>query len=115
MRLAERNPYIRIGLRLAFHKAVASVRPQQNVVGLIIKDQFAAIGFDRENGMTVAGSIAHHGDKQRLARPSRLHQHAPLLQHVVFAIAVAVVGIIPAFDNAPMIHIGHRLDVGVDP
>ena len=36
-------------------------------------------------------------------------------QDVILAIAITVVGVIPALNDTPMIHVGHRLDVGVDP
>src|SRR5262249_46137229 len=34
---------------------------------------------------------------------------------IVLAVAIAVVRVAPAFDDAPMIHVGHRLDGVVDP
>src|ERR1700683_2143452 len=42
-RFAERDPDVRIGLRLAFHEAVAGVRPQHDVVGLVVEDVFALV------------------------------------------------------------------------
>src|SRR4029078_10174111 len=51
----------------------------------------------------------------RFARPARLHQHAALEQHVVFAVAVPVLGVGPLLDDAVMFKVGHRLDVTVDP
>jgi len=101
-------------LRLALHEAVAGVRPEQDLVGLIVEDVLTAVSLDREHGMAVAVVIAHHCHEQRFARPAGLHQEFALLQRIVLAIAVAIVRIIPAFDDTPMIHVGHRLDVGVD-
>src|SRR6185437_6293464 len=60
--------------------------------------------------MTVAFLVAHDCDQQRLARPSGLHKHAPLEQNVILAIAVAIIGIAPALDDAPMFHVGDWLD-----
>src|ERR1700685_3596608 len=49
-RFAKRDPYIRIGLRLALDEAVTGVRPQHDVVGLVVEDVFALVAFDREHG-----------------------------------------------------------------
>src|ERR1700686_5605327 len=91
-RFAERDPDIRIGLRLAFDEAVTGVRPQHDVVGLVVEDVFALVAFDRQYGVAVVVLVAHHGDQQRLARPAGLHQHLAFLQHVVLAVAVTVIG-----------------------
>src|ERR1700683_3737550 len=72
-RFAERDPYIRIGLRLALDEAVTRVRPQQHVVGLVVEDVFALVAFDREHGVAVVVLVTHHGDQERLARPAGLH------------------------------------------
>src|SRR5262249_18624938 len=66
-RFAKRDPHIRVGLRLAFDKAVAGVRPKQDLVGLVVENEFAAVGFDRENGMAIAALVAHDRYQQRLA------------------------------------------------
>src|ERR1700685_2845837 len=70
-RFAERDPYIRIGLRLALDEAVTGVRPQHDVVGLVVEDVFALVAFDREHGVAVVVLVAHHSDQQRFARPAR--------------------------------------------
>ena len=65
--------------------------------------------------MTFLLLVAHHGHEQRLARPPGLDQHAPLEQDVVLAVTVAVIGIGPALDHAPVFKIGQRFDRLVDP
>src|SRR6476659_8810023 len=77
-RLVERNQNVRIGLRLALHKAVAGLRPGQDLRLLIVENEFAAIGLDRQHSVAVALFVAHDRDEQRLARPARLHEHAAL-------------------------------------
>src|SRR6185503_8069746 len=94
-RIAERDPVVRIVLRLALDEAVAGVRPEQNLLFLIVEDEVALVGLDREYGVAIALLVAHHGDQERLARPAGLHQHAALEQHVIFAVALAVIGIGP--------------------
>src|SRR5215468_10272707 len=114
----KRDPHVRIGLRLSLHEAVAGLGPGQDLRLLIIENEFTAIGFDREYGVTVALLVAYDGDEQSFARPASLHEHAALEQHIVFAVTVAVVRIIPALDHAPMLEVGHRLDrlvhLGID-
>src|SRR6476469_10339567 len=106
----KRDPHVRIGLRLAFYEAVAGLGPRQDLRLLIVENEFAAIGLHREYGVTVSLLVAHEGDQQSFARPASLHQHAALEQHVVLAVTVSVVGIIPALDHTPMLEVGHRLD-----
>src|ERR1700747_2379097 len=50
-RLGERNPNVRSGLRLTLDEAIAGVRPEEDVVGLIVEDILAAVGFDGEHSM----------------------------------------------------------------
>src|SRR5215467_2173327 len=83
-RFAKRNPQIGIGLRLAFHEAVASLGPRQDLRLLIVENEFAAIGLDREHSVTVTLFVTNDRDEQRLTRPARLHEHAALEQHIVF-------------------------------
>ena len=76
----------------------------------VIEDEVAVVGLHGEHGMAFALVVAHHCDQQRLARPTGLHQHAALEQDIVLAVALAVVGVGPALDDAPVLHIGDRLD-----
>jgi hypothetical protein len=114
-RIAQRHPHIGVGLRLALDEAVAGVRPQDDILGLVIEHVVAAVGLDGEHGVAFVLLVAHHRDQQRFARPARLQQHAPFQKHVVLAVAVTVVRIGPLLDDAPMIEIGHRFDRVVDP
>src|SRR5215475_14450808 len=114
----KRDPHVRIGLRLSLHEAVAGLGPGQDLRLLIVENEFTAIGFDREHGVTVALLVAYDGDEQGLARPASLHEHATLEPHIVFAVTVAVVRFMPALDRAPMHSVGHRLNrlvlLGID-
>src|SRR5262245_9638162 len=114
-RFAKRNPKIWIGLRLSFYEPVARPGPRQDLGLLIIENELAAISLHSKDRVTVALLVANDSNKQCLARPACLHEQAALQQHVVFTVAVAVVGIIPALDHAPMLEIGHRLDRLIDP
>src|SRR6185503_14351653 len=99
-RFAKQDPGVRVGLRLTLHKAIAGPLPRQDLRFLIIENEFATIGLDRQHGMAVAFLVAHDGDEQRLTRPSSLHQHAPLEQNVILAVTEPVVRIVPAFNDA---------------
>src|SRR5579885_483222 len=46
--VAERDPHIRIGLRLALDEVVAGLRPGENFVLLVVEDIFAFVGANRE-------------------------------------------------------------------
>src|ERR1051325_10410318 len=69
-RIAQRNPMVRIALRLALDEAVAGLRPEQDLFGLVVEHELALVGLHREYGVAVALLVAHHGDQQRLARPA---------------------------------------------
>src|SRR5262249_13546545 len=111
----ERDRYVLVRLRLPLHEAVARLRPEQDLLLLVVEDELALVGLDREDGVALALEVAHDRDQERLPRPTGLHQHPALEQDIVLAVAIAVVGIAPALDNAPMIHVGHRLAGVVDP
>ena len=53
-RIAERRPSVRIGLRLALHEAVAGLRPEQDLLVLVVEDELALVGLHREHGVAVA-------------------------------------------------------------
>src|SRR6266511_3970229 len=90
-RIAQRDPNIRIGLRLPLHEAVSGLRPKQDVFSLVVEDELAFVRLDGEHGMPIALLVTHDGDEQRLTGPSGLRQHFALEQDVVLAVAVAVV------------------------
>ena len=117
--IAERNPDVGVGLRLAFHELIASLRPEQDALVLIVEDVLALVGSHGQYGMTLVLFVAHHGHQQCLPRPAGLDQHASLEQDVVLAITVAVIRIGPAVDHSPMFDIGQRFNSlvgpGVDP
>src|SRR6266568_4427861 len=102
-RIAERDPDVRVALRLAFHKAVTGLRPEQDLILLIVEDELALVGLDGEHRVAFALLVAHHRDQQRLSGPSGLHQHPALEQDIILAVAEAVIGIAPALDHAPVI------------
>jgi len=53
--------------------------------------------------MTFLVVMAHYRHQQSFARRAGLDQHPPLEQGVVLAIVIAVIGIGPEFDKAPMV------------
>src|SRR5205085_7520728 len=61
MRIAERHPHVRIGLRLAFYEAVAGVRPQHDVLRLIVEDEVTLVGLHGEDRVAFVLLVAHHG------------------------------------------------------
>src|SRR5579864_5775377 len=65
-RVAERHPDIGVALRLALDEAVAGLEPQHDVVGLVVEDEFAAVGLHREHRVAFIPLVAYHGDQQRL-------------------------------------------------
>jgi hypothetical protein len=113
--ISERNPDVGVGLRLAFHELIASLRPEQDALVLIVEDVVALVGNHRQYGMTLVLFVAHHGHQQCLPRPAGLDQHASLEQDVVLAITVAVIGVGPALNHTPVFNIGKRFDSLVDP
>src|SRR5262249_42125043 len=50
-RFAERDPDVRVALRLTLHEAVAGVAPEQHVLGLVIEDVVALVGLHRQHRM----------------------------------------------------------------
>ena len=72
-----------VGLRLALDETVAGLRPEQDVLVLIVEDVVALVGGHRLHGMTVVLAVAYDGHEQRLARPAGLDQEVLLEQHVV--------------------------------
>ena len=75
------------GLRLALKKMVASLRPEQDVIILIVEDVIALLCSHRQDGMTFALFVTYHGHEERLARPAGLYEDAPLKQDVVLAMS----------------------------
>src|SRR6202171_6138157 len=113
--VAKRDPYIRIALRLTLDEAISSLGPGHDSLVLVVENELALVGFHGQHRVAFALLVAHHRDQQRLARPAGIDQHLALQQHVVLAVAEAVRRQRPFLDHAPMIHVGHRLDVFVDP
>ena len=68
--VAERDPDVGIGLRLALDEAIAGLLPGQHLAFLIVEDVFAAIRLHGQHGVPVALLVANHGDQQRRARPA---------------------------------------------
>jgi hypothetical protein len=68
---------------LAFDEAVAGLEPRQDGFGLVVENELATIGLDREHRVALVPTVAHDGDEERFARPAGLDQQAPLEQHVV--------------------------------
>ena len=54
LRFAESDPFVRIGLGLPLDEAVAGFVPGQDFGFLVVENEFAAIGLDREHGVAVA-------------------------------------------------------------
>ena len=113
-RVAEVDPHVRIGLRLPLHEAITGFVPGQDLLDLVVENELAAVGLDREHRVAFVLAVAHDGEEERLPRPAGADQHAALEQRIVLAVAVAVIGIRPLLDRAPMIEVGHRLDDAVD-
>jgi len=44
-RIAERNPVVLVALRLALHEAVAGVRPEHDLLALIVEDELAFVVY----------------------------------------------------------------------
>src|SRR5262245_9176242 len=113
--VTERDPDILVRLRLPLDEVVAGLRPEQDLILLIVEDELALVGLHGEHGVALAFEITHDRDQQRLPWPARLHQHPALEQDIILAVAIAVVRVAPALDHTPMIHIGHGLDRVIDP
>ena len=113
-RIAERNPNVRIGLRLALDEAIAGVRPRQNFGFLVVENEFAPVGADGQDSVAVTLFVAHDSDQKGASRPAELHQYFAFQQNVILAVAIAVIGVSPFLDDPVMIEISHRLDLLVD-
>src|SRR5450631_1370550 len=113
--VAQRDPYVRIALRLTLDEAVSGLGPGHDRLVLVVEDELALVALDGQYRVAFALLVAHHRDQQRLARPAGVDQHFALQQHVVLAVAVTVGRDRPFLDHAPMIHVGHRLNGLVDP
>src|SRR6516162_5181735 len=107
-RIAERQPDIGIALRLTLHETISGVGPQQDIGVLVVENELALVRLDGENRMAIALLVAHYSDQQCLTRPARVHEHAALEQDVILAVAIAIVGIVPALDHAPMLQVSDR-------
>src|SRR3954447_20002629 len=76
--VAERDPDIRIALRLALDEAVAGLRPGNDVLVLIVENELALVCLRRQHRVSFALLVANDGDEQGLARPSGIDQHLAL-------------------------------------
>src|SRR6476469_3287576 len=59
--LVDRNPDIRVLLRLAFHEVVAGRVPGPDFVDQIVEDQIAFVGFHRQDGVAFIVEVVHYG------------------------------------------------------
>src|SRR5271163_4378985 len=77
-RTTEGDPDVGVLLRLALDEAVAGLEPGQDAFDLVVENELAAIGLDREHRVALVPAVAHHGDEERLARPAGLDQQPHL-------------------------------------
>src|ERR1700722_7440260 len=112
--VAEIDPDVGVALRLPLDEAVAGLGPGQDLLDLVVENELAAVGLDREHRVAFVVAVAHDGEEERLPRPAGADQQAALEQRIVLAVAVAVIGIGPLLDRAPVVDVGHRLDGVVD-
>src|SRR6516225_10126307 len=65
-RVAQRDPKVWVGLRLALDEVIAGLRPEQDVGALVVQDELALVGLDRKHRVTVAVEVADHRHQKRL-------------------------------------------------
>src|SRR5262249_21151402 len=88
--IAERDPDVDVVLRLPFDEPIPGLVPEQDLLVLVVEDEFALVALHRQHRMAVAALVAHHRDEQRFARPAGVSKHLALLQDIVLAVAIAV-------------------------
>lgn len=103
-------PLILVRRRLTFDEGQARARPGQDFVDLIVKNEFSAIGDDRQDSVSSPFPIDNHRDEQRREGPSAPQELAALFQNIVFAIPLPGRRVSPALDNAKLIEVNDRLD-----
>jgi hypothetical protein len=47
--VAQRNPHVRVALRLALHEPVAGLIPRHDAFGLVVEDELALVGLHRQD------------------------------------------------------------------
>lgn len=99
----------------ALDVGVAGLAPGQHGVALVVEDEVAPVGADHQHGVAGILLVDHHGDAQGAARYAGRGEALALQQHEVLAVALAVRRDVPAVDHAPMVLVGDRDDVTVDP
>ena len=77
--------------------------------------KLAGIGLDGQDRMTLIVFVLHDCHQKRLTRETFSDEDLALEQRKVLAIAFAVGRVVPLIDNAPMLHVRYRFDMGIDP
>src|SRR5262249_3393479 len=70
--IAQRDPHVGVGTRLALDEPVAGLPPEQDALVLIVEDVVAVVGGYGKNSMTFVVLVTNYSHEQRLARPARL-------------------------------------------
>src|SRR5262245_7507790 len=112
LRRQQRDPHQRIALGLPLDESVGRVGPTHHLAALVVEDEVAAIGANREHSMALVVFVADDGDEERALRKAAGGQKPALEQHVILAIALAA-RIGPNLGLAVKFEIGDRGDVGI--
>ncbi|CDX34828.1 exported hypothetical protein [Mesorhizobium sp. ORS 3359] len=112
--LVDRNPGVRVLLRLPLQEIIAGRVPRPNLVDQIVQHEIALVGLHRQDGVALVVQVANHGHQQCLPGKSCFLEKLALVERVDLAIALAVHGIVPVVHHrAPVIVVAHGLDGAV--
>jgi hypothetical protein len=100
---------------LALDVDVVHLLPWQDGIALVVEDEVAAVGTDHHHGTAGTFLVDHHSHAQSPPREPGLDKAPALHELVVLAVAVAVLGEVPAILNAPVVLVGPGLGGGTIP